>query len=404
MASGYQYIISTGVIVPDTADLEQEVSQEYKDAFGDDLVTTPDTPQGVLITQEVLARSNVLQNNAQIANQINPDLAQGVFLDAIAKLTGLYRQKATATTVSVIVTGTPGTIIPTTAVAQTSTGYFFNPVSPITIDNTASASGVFQCTDTGPIVVSTGDLSIIVGGVLGWETISNLSPGLTGNNEESDEAFRIKRANSVAAQSSGGPESIPSALYQQNIGVSSVSFYENYTDLPLTVPDGSITLGPHSIYVCVDGGTNTDVANVLLAKKSAGCNWNGNTTVIITNPATSQQYLVKFDRPSYVPIVVRVYVRLESNFVGDPVKIVKKAILDYASGDLGNGELGLQIGVPVSCFELSGAINIEQPKIFVNKLEISLATPPLSYSTNSIPIKINERATISESSIEVNLI
>ena len=79
----YQYIDTTGVIVPDTATIQSEVEGEYKAVFGQDLVVTPNTPQGVLITAEVAARSNVVRNNAALANQINPNLAGGVFLDAI---------------------------------------------------------------------------------------------------------------------------------------------------------------------------------------------------------------------------------------------------------------------------------------------------------------------------------
>mgnify|MGYP006974687605 CR=1 FL=1 len=49
MAELYSYINSSGVIVPDTEDLQSEVEQEYKDTFGEDLDVTPETPQGRLI-------------------------------------------------------------------------------------------------------------------------------------------------------------------------------------------------------------------------------------------------------------------------------------------------------------------------------------------------------------------
>ena len=61
MAS-YQYLNNSGVIVADTADTLTTVENEYKNAFGQDLIVTPDTPQGVLITSETLARDNVIKN------------------------------------------------------------------------------------------------------------------------------------------------------------------------------------------------------------------------------------------------------------------------------------------------------------------------------------------------------
>ncbi len=62
--SQYEYITLSGVIVPDTAVTRAIVEAEFKNAFGEDLITSPETPQGVLITNEVLARDSFLRNNA----------------------------------------------------------------------------------------------------------------------------------------------------------------------------------------------------------------------------------------------------------------------------------------------------------------------------------------------------
>jgi len=65
-----------------------------------------------MITAEVEARDNVARNNADLANQINPDLAGGVFLDAIWSLTAGGRIAATRSTLQgVVLTGQAGTVI-----------------------------------------------------------------------------------------------------------------------------------------------------------------------------------------------------------------------------------------------------------------------------------------------------
>jgi len=69
----YNFIESTGTIVPDTSDLLTAVQGEYTSAFGEDLNLDPETPQGILISMEVLARAAVAANNANLANQTNPD-------------------------------------------------------------------------------------------------------------------------------------------------------------------------------------------------------------------------------------------------------------------------------------------------------------------------------------------
>ena len=87
----YQYLLSTGAIVPDSSDLLSEVQTSFQSVFGSGLNTDPSTPQGVLITALTLARSSVVNNNAALANQINPNIAGGTFLDAIMALTGVQR-------------------------------------------------------------------------------------------------------------------------------------------------------------------------------------------------------------------------------------------------------------------------------------------------------------------------
>ena len=79
----YAFVDETGVIIPDTGTVKATVEGEFKAALGQDLITADNTPQGALIVAETTARAAVLQNNAVVANQINPNLAGGVFLDAI---------------------------------------------------------------------------------------------------------------------------------------------------------------------------------------------------------------------------------------------------------------------------------------------------------------------------------
>ena len=86
MTNVYDYVATTGVIVPDTAVIQTQVQDEYLAAFGSDLNISPSTPQGILITTETLARSSVADNNATLANQINPNESGGIFLDALLAL------------------------------------------------------------------------------------------------------------------------------------------------------------------------------------------------------------------------------------------------------------------------------------------------------------------------------
>lgn len=392
----YQYLDTTGVIVPDTATVQTEVENEYKAVFGQDLVTTPNTPQGVLITAEVTARANVLRNNATVANQINPNLAGGVFLDAIWALTGGQRLSATYSTIpGVHLIGLPGTLIPAGSQASLSDGTLFASVSDCTLDGGGNGYVEFQAVEAGPIAANANALTQIVTAVLGWDQVTNPNPATVGRSQESDLASRLRRKNTLSLQNVALPDAIISGLYDTP-NVRSLTFRENYTNAAATI-DG-IYLVANSVWACVDGGTDADIAATLLANKSLGANWNGAVTVNVTDPASGQIYPVKFDRPTEKPVKARVTVRNLSALTDVPAA-VRAAIVAYATG-LQEGEPGFVVGASVSSFELAGAVNRDAPGIYVQNCEISLVSVT-SWVVGQIAIALNEIASITSGNIEV---
>lgn len=392
----YLYIVEGGVIVPDTSTLQAEVENEFRATLGADIVVTPNTPQGVLITAEVIARANALGNNAALANQINPDIAGGVFLDAIWALTGGERLPATRSFITgVSLAGVAGTLIPAGSVAAKSDGVQFISVADVTLDAGGAATAEFVAVDFGPVACNPGDLDTVVSGVLGWETVTNPNPAVLGRNVESDGASRIRRRNTLALQGSGGPEAIISGLYDTE-GVRSLTFRENVSDMAQVI-DG-INMSPHSIYACVDGGTDDDVAATLLERKSMGAGYNGATVVNVTEPLSGQVYPVAFDRPTPVPVLVRATVKV-MGATGDPAALVRAAVVAFAQGLL-DGEAGLVVGASVSPFELAGAVNVQTPGIYVQNMEVTLQAV-INYQPTTIPIALDEIATLSEGSVTV---
>ena len=392
----YTYLSDAGVIVADTSTVQASVESEFKSALGADLVTTANTPGGVLITAETLARSEVLKNNAALANQINPNLAGGVFLDAIVALTGGQRSAASYSVITgVELTGLAGTVIPAGSLASLADGTQFASVSSVTLDGSGSGVVDFQAVDLGPIAAASGALTQVVSAILGWDSVTNPNAATLGRNIESDQALRMKRKNTLSLQNVALPEAITSALYAVP-NVKSLAFRENPTGSSATI-DG-ITLVKNSIWACVQGGTDGDIAAALLANKSMGCNWNGSTTVSVVDSASGQAYSVKFDRPTAVPVQARVTVRNIGAVTNVPAT-VRSAVLAYAAGEV-DGEAGFTVGADVSPFELAGAVNIQAPGLFVTKLEVSYVSTT-SWVTTSLDIALNEIATITEGAIEV---
>lgn len=395
--SGYNYITSSGVIVPDTDTVLAEVQAEWQAVFGVDLDLTPSTPQGLMISAETLTRVGVARNNADLANQINPNIATGVFLDAIAALSGLARTVATHTTVTATIVGDSGTIIYAGALASTSAGDLFECTTATTIPIGGTITAPFRSVSTGPIPCAIGALNTIVDGILGWASITNAAAGILGTSEQADTSFWLYRKNTLALQGISTNEAIISAIYNV-AGVQSLAYRENTAST--TVVIDTISMIAHSIYVCVNGGLDADIARALLQNKTAGAGYNGTTTVSTIDLVSGQSYDVKFSRPIAVPILAKITVRL-SGATGDPSETIKQRIVDYASG-LISGEAGFIVGGAVSPFELSGAA-MGIAGVYVLSSEIALVSTGIFQSTE-IAIAIDHIATISLSSVQVVLV
>lgn len=396
----YDLINSAGVIVPDTAGLLQDVRNEWTQALGAELVTDPETPQGRLITAEVLAREAVVQNNAKLANQINPNQAGGIFLDAIWALTGGQRQQAIQSIVrGVELRGYPGTqVLSGSLIASNDAD---SPLWQLLSTVILSASGVgygdFQAVVAGPTPAAVNTLTRIVSATLGWEQVNNPVAAELGVAEETDLAARRRRRLTLALQGVALPEAIISGL-NDTPGVRSCTFRENYTNLPVTIE--GVTLGPHSIYACVDGGTDAAVAETLLREKSMGCAWNGGTVVTVTEPISGQDYAVRFDRPTAIPIYMAVTVRMSAP-VADPAGAVRAAIMRYVRGEQ-DGEVGFAVGADVSAFEISGAVNRDYPGLFVQ--DVKVGTSLGAVNQTNISILINQIGTTVEGFIAVTVL
>lgn len=396
----YQYIDATGVIIPETSSILAEVQTEYQSVFGSDLIMTPDTPQGLLGTAEALARTQVVNNNAVLADQINPNIAGGVFLDAIMALTGMQRTPAVQTVVSnVTLTGVPGTVISVGTQAQTAAGYIFASLSTVTLNSGGTAIVNFASVAFGAIPCAGNALNQIVTNVLGWETVDNNPSGTPastttlGSVTQSDQAARALRQNTLGFQGVALPVAITSALYA-TAGVTSLTFQENTAATTQTI--NGISMVGHSIYACVEGGSDLAVATALLENKSSGCAWNGGTSVSVIEPASGQSYTVMFDRPTVINVAIQV-----TTTNGNSANIIQ-AILDYAAGNI-NGLAGFVVGASVSPFEIAGAIMNENPGYYIPLVQVSLESS-ISWSTTPIPISINEIAFTQSSFITVILI
>jgi hypothetical protein len=209
--------------------------------------------------------------------------------------------------------------------------------------------------------------------------------------------MRAYRRATLALQGQALPQAILAGLFATP-NVKSATFRENTANTTQVI-DG-VTMVAHSIYACVDGGTDLDVATVLLNKKSGGCAYNNGApgatpvTVPIVDPYSGQLYNILFDRPELIPIYAQV---TYSGGQTDPGTTIKNAIVNYANGLIPN-EPGLIVGADVSPFEFAGAVLFYDTTIFIEDVGLSL-TPGGPYTSVTIPIEVFQKATIDAASI-----
>ena len=395
----YNYLTSTGVIVPDTSTTKAEVEQEWRDLFGSDLVIDDESPEGVLIGAEVTNRDSVARNNAEIANQINPNIAGGVALDALFALFGGQRVAATRSTFTInpTVTGVAGALIPAGSRAKAG-DIEFETTSSINIPASGTGSVPFRAVLPGPINVGVGELNEIVTAVLGWETVTNSVAATPGTLLESDATARSRRRDVLGQQSRGLPTSTIARLRSIS-GVLGVAFRENITGTDQAI-DGVFLL-KNSIWVAVDGGTDAEVAQALLSSKTGGANWNGAITVNATDESSGQTYPVKFDRPTDAPLTVRVTASVPASLI-DPQAAINDAVVAYGAGTI-DGFDGFSVrDTSVSAYEIAAAINSEVPGVIINNVQIGRVSGG-AFTSTELALTLPEKASILATNVSVTI-
>lgn len=391
--AGYNFIAETGVIVPDFADTLAQVESEYRQIEGfADIDLSPETPQGALMLREALLRDNVARNNANLANQINPDLSSGSFFDALFAFMGSERRSATFSIIrGVEMSGVPSTIIPSGSLAESPSGAFAL-LQTVTIPPSGTVTGDFQSVEAGAVAAPAGSLTTIASSVLGWETVTNPVKAEIGRTEESMFKARRRREQTLALQGSESVEAIISALYDLP-DVNSLSYLEN-TKGTTEVIQG-ITMVSHSMYLCIDGGQPEEIARALKRVRGIGPAYNGTELYTITDELTGVDYPIRFDRPILKPFYVRVTVRPSSV---NAQQVIPALVMTVLSGETPVDE-GLTVGNSASPFEIASGINYLEPSLFVLGVEIS--EDNATWSSAVYPIAVNELGVTQAGSVSV---
>ncbi len=392
----------TGLVLPSDSEILTGVQADMNAAFGGGLNQSLSTPQGQLATSQSAILSAKNAEFANYVNQVDPDTADGFMQDAIGRIYFLNRLPAISTTVQVVCSGLTGVVIPVGSLVRDTANAIYSSTQAGVIGIGGTVTLTFAALISGPTACPPGAIAgAPYRAITGWDSATNLVAGIAGSLVETRAAFEYRRRQSVAINAKGTLPSIYANVFNVD-GVLDVYAAENVTDATITIGTTLYPLVPHSIYIAVVGGLASEVANAIWLRKDAGADYNGNTSIVVTDDSgysyPQPSYTVKFEIPASLPIKFAVQLANNGALPADIVALVKAAIISAFSG--GDGGERARIGATIFASRFYAPVSNISPTVSILSLLIGTVTPTLA----SVLVGVDKAPTVTEADISVTLV
>lgn len=255
----------------------------------------------------------------------------------------------------------------------------------------------FASEEPGEVSLPNGAITKIVTAPTGFLSCTNLCGYVAGRLLETDVELRQSYVDKIFSRSSRMTDSIRSAILANCAGVTAAQVYENRTNE--TDSEGR---PPHSVEAVVDGGSNSDIAEQILATVSAGITTYGSVSVDV--PGEDDDMIeVCFNRPTYIYCWFKVTLTISkaSLVPANYAELVETAIVD-AMSQVENGEdvVPQQQFLPAIYEQVPGISYID---VSIYTTTSASEGQPSSYPLRSVEITNRQRAMTSSARIEVAL-
>lgn len=212
----------------------------------------------------------------------------------------------------------------------------------------SGANGKFTAVELGYQTCEIGELDTIAVGVSGWNSVYNYVAGDPGEDLESDESLRVRRAAAARVRKSRATDPAIEAALLDVRGVSSALVKSNRgfdTDSD-GIPGKAFTS-------LVIGGNDNEIAQCIYENQPAGIQSYGNTSVNITDSHGIEQQ-ISFSRPTPVYLWVKVTYSLydEEAFPGQDV--VKAALVEWAEREYTLGKDVISTRINQGLYDVPG--------------------------------------------------
>lgn len=330
----------TGFRLKRFEDLLLEIEERFRGKFGANVELAADDPLGMIgsIVSDLRASDWLVMQ--AVYNSFHANLAKGISLDRVGQLNLIVRREAIYSTGFLTFAGTPEVSIPQgTRVRDAAGRQVETLVSAALAPVTGLATVPARAVETGPLTFAPATLTTLVTSLFGVDSVTNVGEVTGGLARESDEEYRLRRAESLQNPGTSTTEGIKNALKDLPYVLDAI-VNENVLDTPvgdmpghsiqayvLTNLTGSITLYPDS---------QLEVAQAIWNAKPGGIQTYGDipTTVTDSNGFTHTVYMTE---AAQIPVTVAVTVvpnldALEGDlFPLNGEQLIKDAILAYGA-------------------------------------------------------------------------
>jgi len=303
---------TNGLVVKTSIEIQTELENAYKAIYGNDIVLDSNSADGQLIGILTQFNTDIREMLTEVYNTFNPDMCRGQIQDVRFKLNGIERQGGTFTIVDIDVindrtltlSGLDADYNDVNATAfgvQDNAGNQYYLIDTVTI-TAGTHSLPFRSATLGANIPTVGTLTSMVTVVQGVTSVNNASaPTTVGVNQETDEAFALRREKSYEYRSQNSNDAMLAQLFALD-GVSQAFVYgHDYENYPSGDDADGIPL--HYIWVIVEGGANSDIGTVIYAN-IGGAGSKG--TISVEVPTSSgQTYTAKFDRVESTDLYIK---------------------------------------------------------------------------------------------------
>lgn len=280
---------------------------------GETLNFDSETPDGQMTNIWAQGGTDSRELALEVYNSFDPDKCSGAVQDSRYALNYIIRNGGTFTIQNIDITtnktvelnGLDGAYNDINAASYTvsdNAGNLWYLIDSVTVQ-AGTVSLPFRSQNYGLYQSEIGTIVNQVTKVLGVTSVNNsIAPTTLGQNQETDLEFKIRRNRSTAIKGQNNYDAMLAQLLELE-GVSDADIHINNT----SATDSTGT-EPYTVWVIVEGGANTDIADVIY-QNSSGLPTRGDISIDV--PAISGQiFPVKFDRANPVPLYIKFDFRL----------------------------------------------------------------------------------------------